>query len=859
MMHEVTVEQFAGDIKTTIENLQKQIIEAGLPEKSADDLITHKEKERLLNYLRNKRDGKGGEGVETKKITLKRKSSSEIKVMQAVQGRNKAQPKMVNIEVRKKRTYVKRSAIDELKKPVLRLVPQPTPEATPDAVPDKVEAAPKDQKKHALESPSVEAKKSQDAAPLQAKPDVDTSPSLPPLPPLQEPPDGEHGAATPPVETETPPAADAPPVTAEADAPPSPPDKKHEEKSTRHGRKELHVALKKSGRRKKKPRRRPKIVPSVESQHGFEKPTEPVVREVAIPDNISVGDLAQRMSIKATEVIKFMMGLGSMVTINQTLDQGTAALVVEEMGHKVKLVSDSALEDELVYASKTQGEPELRAPVVTIMGHVDHGKTSLLDYIRKSRVAKGEAGGITQHIGAYVVETDKGRITFLDTPGHAAFTAMRARGAEVTDIVVVVVAADDGVMPQTEEAIQYSNAANVPVIIAINKIDKANADVERVKQGLSNVGIVPEEWGGDTQCVPVSAETGEGIDDLLDSILLHAELLTLKAYAEGAATGIVIEARLDKQRGPVATALVQSGLLNQGDTVLSGNEVGRIRTMLDSEGNEIESAGPSTPVEVLGLSAIPNAGDEIITVSDEKKARDIAKLRQTRDRESKLAKQQAVKLQNAMNQMGEGKVSTLNILVKADVQGSTEAIVNMLNGFSNEEVKVGIVSSGVGGLTETDINLAITFNAVVIGFNVRADAPARKLADEAKIEIRYYSVIYDLSDDMKASVSGMLTPELREKIIGIAEVKEVFNSQKYGDVAGCIVSSGVIKKSSPIRVLRDNTVVYEGALESLRRFKDDVDEVKSGTECGIAVKNYNNVKSGDQIEVFERIEVTRTI
>jgi translation initiation factor IF-2 len=494
------------------------------------------------------------------------------------------------------------------------------------------------------------------------------------------------------------------------------------------------------------------------------------------------------------------------------------------------------------------------------MGHVDHGKTSLLDYIRKTKVTESEAGGITQHIGAYVVETDKGKIAFLDTPGHAAFTAMRARGASVTDIVIIVVAADDGVMPQTEESVKHAKAGDVPIIIAVNKIDKPEADPERVKQELSKLEVIPEDWGGDTQFVNVSAQTGEGISDLLESISLQAELLELKASATGAATGTVIEARLDKGRGPVATILVQSGALNRGDIILSGREYGRVRAMVDSNGKEISSSvGPSTPVEVLGLSGIPNAGDEMIVVPDEKKAREIAEQRQNKNHESKLAKQHAVKLQNAIDQMSEGDVATLNILVKADVQGSSEAIVDALTRLSTDEVRVGIISNGVGGITETDMNLAHASKAVVIGFNVRADASARKIANEEEIEIRYYSIIYDLIDDVKAAMSGMLAPELREEIIGIAEVKDVFRSPEFGDIAGCIVSTGTIKKSNPIRVLRDNVVIYEGELESLRRFKDDVNEVKSGTECGIGVKNYDNIQPGDQIEVFERIEVARTI
>ena len=853
-MPEVTLSQFASVVGIPVERLQEQIVESGLPEKSVDEMITDEEKSHLLSHLR----GKHGKGTsETKKITLKRKTSSEIKVPLSVQGRSKTQSKTVNVEFRKKRTYIKRSAIDELTKPkVEEELSVETGEfveevvdntQVPELAAETVDAS---DVETAIEqavagSAEPEAAEQLEIEKAQEEPRLVIETTIPTE-----------------VVTEK-------PVVAEPAAEEKPDDKskagrkgkdKNKDKSTRYGRQELHVASEKSGRRKKKSRRRPKIIPTIETQHGFEKPTEPVIKEVEIPENISVSDLAQKMSVKASEVIKLMMGLGSMATINQMLDQDTATLVVEEMGHKVKLINESALEDELVYAVKDSGEQISRAPVVTIMGHVDHGKTSLLDYIRKTKVTDGEAGGITQHIGAYVVETDKGKIAFLDTPGHAAFTAMRARGASVTDIVIVVVAADDGVMPQTEEAVNHAKAANVPIIIAVNKIDKAGADPDRVKQELSKMEIIPEDWGGDTQYVNVSAMTGEGIDNLLESISLQAELLELKASETGPATGTVIEARLDKGRGPVATILVQRGALNKGDIILSGREFGRVRAMVDSNGNEIlSSVGPSTPVEVLGLSGIPHAGDEMMVVPDEKKGREIAELRQNKNRESKLASQQAVKLQNAMDQMSEGDVATLNILIKTDVQGSSEAIVEALSRLSTEEVRVTVVSSGVGGITETDMNLAITSKAVVIGFNVRADASARKLADEEEIELRYYSIIYDLIDDVKAAMSGMLEPELREQIIGVAEVKDVFRSPKFGDIAGCIVSTGVVKKSSPIRVLRDNVVIYEGELESLRRFKDDVNEVKSGTECGIGVKNYDNVQPGDQIEVFERVEVARKI
>ncbi len=846
-MPEVKLSQFASVVGIPVERLQEQIVEAGLPEKSPDEMITDEEKKHLLTHLRGKH-GKGSS--ETKKITLKRKTSSEIKVPLSVHGRTKTQLKTVNVEFRKKRTYVRRSAIDELTKPE---VEEESPSEAVETVEDIIDST---QTVEATDSSEMtntgivnEEALDATATPEQSKTKEVSEES------------GVDVEKIIPIE-----AVVEKPVTvaqvAEKTDKKSRPGKKGKDKnkSTRYGRQELHVASEKSGRRKKKSRHRPKIIPTVDAQHGFEKPTEPVIKMVEIPESISVGDLAQGMSVKATEVIKLMMGLGSMATINQMLDQETASLVVEEMGHKVKLINESALEDEVVFAAKDSGEQVSRAPIVTIMGHVDHGKTSLLDYIRKTKVTESEAGGITQHIGAYVVETDKGKITFLDTPGHAAFTAMRARGANVTDIVIIVIAADDGVMPQTEEAVKHAQAANVPIIVAVNKIDKQEADPDRVKQELSKLEIIPEDWGGDTQFVNVSAQTGEGINDLLESISLQAELLELKASKTGAATGTVIEARLDKGRGPVATILVHSGALNKGDIILSGREFGRVRAMVDSNGNEImSSVGPSTPVEILGLSGIPNAGDEMIVVPDEKIAREIAEQRQNKNRESKLAKQHAVKLQNAIDRMSEGEVATLNILVKADVQGSSEAIVEALTRLSTDEVRVGIISNGVGGITETDMNLAHASQAVVIGFNVRADASARKLANEEEIEIRYYSIIYDLIDDVKAAMSGMLAPELREQIIGVAEVKDVFRSPKFGDIAGCIVSTGMIKKNSPIRVLRDNVVIYEGELESLRRFKDDVNEVKSGTECGIGVKNYDNVQPGDQIEVFERIEVPRTI
>lgn len=594
-------------------------------------------------------------------------------------------------------------------------------------------------------------------------------------------------------------------------------------------------------------------------QQGFQKPAQAVNRDVIIGETITVGELANKMAVKGSQVIKAMMKLGAMATINQVIDQETAQLVAEEMGHKVILRRENELEEAVMSDRDTGAAAEPRAPVVTIMGHVDHGKTSLLDYIRSTKVASGEAGGITQHIGAYHVETDNGMITFLDTPGHAAFTSMRARGAQATDIVVLVVAADDGVMPQTIEAIQHAKAAQVPVVVAVNKIDKPEADPDRVKNELSQYGILPEEWGGESQFVHVSAKAGTGIDDLLDAILLQAEVLELKAVRNGMASGAVIESFLDKGRGPVATVLVREGTLHKGDIVLCGFEYGRVRAMRDELGREVLEAGPSIPVEILGLSGVPAAGDEVTVVRDEKKAREVALYRQGKFREVKLARQQKSKLENMFANMTEGEVHEVNIVLKADVQGSVEAISDSLLKLSTDEVKVKIIGSGVGGITETDATLAAASNAILVGFNVRADASARKVIEAESLDLRYYSVIYNLIDEVKAAMSGMLSPELKQQIIGLAEVRDVFKSPKFGAIAGCMVTEGTIKRHNPIRVLRDNVVIYEGELESLRRFKDDVNEVRNGMECGIGVKNYNDVRVGDMIEVFEIIEIQRSI
>ena len=591
-------------------------------------------------------------------------------------------------------------------------------------------------------------------------------------------------------------------------------------------------------------------------RHGFAKPTAPVVREVALPESISVVDLAQKMSVKATEVIKTLLKMGMMVTINQVIDQETAALAVEEMGHTYKLLKENALEDELTV--ETGGEALPRPPVVTIMGHVDHGKTSLLDYIRRTRVAAGEAGGITQHIGAYHVRTPKGVVTFLDTPGHAAFTAMRARGAKATDVVVLVVAADDGVMPQTIEAIQHARAAGVPIVVAVNKMDKSGADPDRVKSELSAQGVISEEWGGDTLFSHVSAKNGTGVDELLDQILVQAEVLELHAPVDGLAKGVVIESRLDKGRGPVATVLVQSGTLRKGDVILSGLEYGRVRAMLNETGQSVAEAGPSIPVEVLGLSGTPKAGDDVIVVADERKAREIAMFRQGKAREEQTRKP-VMDIDGISRQFEAGEINILNVVLKADVQGSAEAIVDALTRLSTTEVQVKIIASGVGGINESDINLAKTSKAIIIGFNVRADSVAKRLAEEEGLKLHYYSVIYELIDDVKRAMVGMLKPTFKEEIIGLADVRDVFRSPKFGVVAGCMVVDGVVRRHNPVRVLRNNVVIFEGALDSLRRFKDDVNEVRAGMECGMGVRNYSDIRQGDHIEVYERVQVERTL
>ena len=834
-MADVSVTQFADVVGISVERLLEQLVEAGVKVSGADASITDEEKMTLLTFLKGKHGAEGNQ-KEPKKITLNRKSTSELKVT-GTHGKNKS----VTVEVRKKRTYVKRSVIEEEEEERLAAeqAVRDEAEAIKQAAADEIKRQ-QDEEQAKLQAVVDEAERAKNA---EAAEKADLAAAEQAL---------KDAAAAALKQPEAPAAAPA------SDKDKRGKGKKSDKSDTRYGRKELHVNADKSGGRKhKKPKRRGGVVAASE-EHGFQKPTATIVHEVAIPETITVAELAQRMTIKSGEVIKELMKMGSMVTINQILDQETACLVVEEMGHTFKLINDDAIEETLQDAVNAADEVT-RAPVVTIMGHVDHGKTSLLDYIRKAKVAAGESGGITQHIGAYHVTTENGEITFLDTPGHEAFTAMRARGAGVTDIVIIVVAADDGVMPQTREAIQHAKAGDVPIIIAINKIDKEGADPDRVKNELSQEGVIAEDWGGDTIFANVSAHSGEGVDALLESILLTAEVLELKAVKDAPAKGAVIESRLDKGRGPVATILVQQGTLKKGDILLAGLEYGRVRTLLNEHGQELTEAGPAIPVQVLGLSGTPGAGDEATVVANERKAREVATHRQAKSRDAKLARQQAAKLDNMFNQMEEGDVSTVNVVLKTDVKGSAEAIVDSLHKLSTEEVKVAIVSSGVGGITESDANLAMASGAILIGFNVRADAVAKRLIDEESINLHYYSVIYDLIDEVKGAMSGMLSPEFKEQIVGLAEVRDVFKSPKLGAIAGCMVTEGTVKRSNPIRVLRDNVVIYEGELESLRRFKDDVQEVKSGTECGIGVKNYNDVKPGDQIEVYERVSVARTL
>ena len=867
-MSNVTAKQLSEVIGVSVEKLLDQLNAAGVQVSGADDPISDDDKMKLLDSLRTSH-GKEQPGG-PKKITLQRKSKSEIKVS-GISGRNTT-TKTINVEVRKKRTYVRRSEIEaeEAVQQPVEEIPQveelpPAEQVVEDTPPiaqqDDQEEVRKAEEAAKLEAEQARIKLEQEKEEAEQKAYQKNLEEVEVAKQIIEKQQADAAAA---IAEQAAKAAleEAARASAVVEDKSGKHGKRGDDKSTRYGRKELHV--KEGGHqtsRKTKFKKGQRQVRDVTNLHGFEKPTAPVVRNVEVPDAISVADLAQKMAVKAGDVIKTLMQMGSMATINQILDQDTAILVVEEMGHFVTAsTSEDDFEKELIEkVAQVDADKVPRPPVVTIMGHVDHGKTSLLDYIRKSRVTSGEAGGITQHIGAYHVETDKGIITFLDTPGHAAFSAMRARGAQATDIVVLVVAADDGVMPQTKEAIEHANAAQVPLVIAVNKIDKENADLDRVKNELAALEVIPEEWGGENIFVNVSAITGEGVDNLLDAILLQSEVLELDAVDKGNAKGIVVEATLDKGRGPVATVLIQSGELKKGQILLAGTQYGRVRAMYDESANMIKSAGPSMPVVVLGLSGVPNAGDEVFVVENERRAREFAETREAKIRETKLTDQHSAKLQGMFDAMTEGEVAEVNLLVKSDVQGSAEAIRDALTKLSTDEVRVKLISTGVGGINESDINLATASSAMVIGFNVRADAAAKRVAGDYGVDIRYYSVIYNIIDDIRAAMSGLLPPETQEKIIGLAEVKDVFRSPKFGDVAGSMVVDGVVRKGQPIRVLRDNVVIYEGELESLRRFKDAVEEVRMGTECGIAVKNYNDVRAGDQIEVFERIEVARTL
>ncbi|WP_325893792.1 translation initiation factor IF-2 [Grimontia sp. NTOU-MAR1] len=898
-MSEVTVKALASEIDTPVERLLKQFQDAGI-QKSADDNVSQDEKQTLLSHLKREH---GDDGSAPTRLTLQRKKRSTLSVSGAG-GKSKD----VQVEVRKKRTYVKRSELEE-QRVAQEVAQREAEEAAQREAEEKArreaeEAAKREveekAKREAEEKAKREAEEKARIAAEKAKASNETA---------------EETAAREAAEAQAKKEADELKRRQEEEA-----KRKAEEESQRQleeARKmaelneerwsqqdaaavevmetaDHHTTTSKYAReaedeadrrQEAAPRRRKKKKSAQEKddtsssrprggkggkikgrmakptsmQHGFQKPAQKVTRDVEIGETITVAELANKMAVKATEVIKAMMKMGAMATINQVIDQETAQLVAEEMGHKVVLRKENELEEAVLSDRDGDAVREPRAPVVTIMGHVDHGKTSLLDYIRKAHVASGEAGGITQHIGAYHVETDNGMITFLDTPGHAAFTSMRARGAKATDIVVLVVAADDGVMPQTIEAIQHAKAAEVPLIVAVNKIDKEAANPDQVKNELAQHNVIPEDWGGENMFVHVSAKQGLNIDALLEAILLQSEVLELEAIRDGMASGVVVESRLDKGRGPVATVLVQEGTLKRGDIVLCGLEYGRVRAMRDENGKEIEEAGPSIPVEILGLSGVPQAGDEATVVRDERKAREVALYRQGKFRDVKLARQQKAKLENMFSNMAEGEVSELNIVLKADVQGSVEAIADSLVKLSTDEVKVKIVGSGVGAITETDAVLAAASNAILVGFNVRADASARKTIDTESLDLRYYSVIYALIDEVKQAMSGMLAPEFKQEIMGLAEVRDVFKSPKLGAIAGCMVTEGTIKRNNPIRVLRDNVVIYEGELESLRRFKDDVQEVAKGYECGIGVKNYNDVRVGDQIEVFEIVEVKRTI
>ena len=838
-MAQTSVAQFASELKVPPSVLLEQLRAAGVDKKQPDDSLSEQDKSRLLEYLRKAH----GSTDAKNKITLTRKHTSEIKKTDAT-----GKYRTVQVEVRKKRVFVKRDPAEVAAQAVAAEAPPPPPPPAPTVDPKEIELR------------EEEARRQQQLAELQAAELREKQ--------ERERKEAEQKAAE--AAAAAPGAAPAAPTTLHAP-------KTGEAKTDKKPKKaKTTTVLRDDSVRRRQIKTRGDSGGGVGGWHArggrhrpssgageqttFAQPTEPLVREVAVPETITVGELAHRMSVKAAEVIKALMKLGTMATINQVLDQETAIILVEEMGHKAKAAK---LDDPESYLAETDEpvETELkpRPPVVTVMGHVDHGKTSLLDFIRTTKVAAGEAGGITQHIGAYHVETPRGVVTFLDTPGHEAFTAMRARGAQATDIVILVVAADDGVMPQTIEAINHAKAAEVPLVVALNKIDKHEANPDKVKQELLTHGVVPEEYGGDSPVVPVSAKTGQGVDALLEQVLLQAEVLELKASTDAPARGVVIEARLDKGRGPVATLLVQSGTLRRGDIVLTGAVYGRVRAMLDENAKPVQEAGPSIPVEVQGLSEVPSAGEEMMVVADERKAREIANFRQGKFRDVKFAKQHATKLENMFGQMAEGEKKVLTLVIKSDVQGSQEALVHALTRLATDEVKVTVVHAGVGAITESDVNLAMAARAVIIGFNARADATARKLIESAGIQVRYYNIIYDAVEEIKGALSGMLAPERKEQVLGMVEVRQVFRISKIGTVAGCYVLEGLVKRSAQVRVLRDNVVIHTGDIESLKRFKDDVREVKAGFECGMSLKNFSDIKEKDQFEVFETVEVARTL
>ena len=853
-MAEVTVSQFAEVLKVPVDRLLVQLDQAGIKVEGPEDRISDDAKLELLTHLRRSHGSAAESDAAPRKITLKRKTQSELKLA-SIQGRART----VNVEVRQKRTYIKRDVLEEQARAQQDEIDHRRHEAEEAARLETERAEAERRERERLEAENrrrVEEEETKRRAQEEARRVAEQRARDDEARRGRE--REEHDRRT--TERERPQAAAPAPVAARerpapaapAAAPPA------DDKHTRYGRQELHVTGDVSSRYKKKRRAKSRPLSTApEGRHGFEMPTAPVVREVGVGETITVAELAQKMAVKANEVIKSLMNMGVMATINQPIDQDTAVLVVEEMGHTPKVLKENQIEADL-QGEQADADAEPRPPVVTVMGHVDHGKTSLLDYIRRTKVAAGEAGGITQHIGAYHVETPKGVITFLDTPGHAAFTAMRARGAKATDVVVLVVAADDGVMPQTVEAIQHARAAGVPIVVAVTKIDKGDADVDRIRTELSKHEVISEEWGGQNIFVNVSARTGAGVDQLLDAILLQSEVLELRAPRAGLASGVVIESSIEKGRGAVATVLVKKGTLHVGDPIIAGSEFGRVRAMFDESGKPVEAAPPSMPVQVLGLSSPPNAGDEILAAESERKAREVALYRQGKFRDVKLARQTA-RPEDVFSQMGEAKAGVVAVLIKADVQGSAEALNEALAKLSTEEVQVKVIASGLGAITVSDVQLAAASRAHIIGFNVRADAGARDAMKETGVEVRYYSIIYEAIDDVKQMMTGMLQPEIKEQIVGVAQVREVFRSSKFGVVAGCLVTEGFVRRNNPIRVLRDHVVIFEGALESLRRFKDDVSEVRAGTECGIGVKNYQDVRVNDQIECFARVEVARTL